>query len=301
LRCLICRHLFAQKHRILPGAWGGTYEPANVARLCPNHHWAVHALMRLALRRAPLSALDRSIVAECLDEPRFGAFWTARILPVLRRRLSSRGQDIDPIFGDPAFAASRGLALPSPPSHRMLPGPGPRPALPEPRWAGTWREARRALSDADFRKFERAVSLGYVTCGREDRARRHVPHFYYYCRDVNVPFVRAMSFGKYAKVCLDPDTTDDPPGFRMDAAAVARIDALIEARWVARDSEATTGPAGFSAWGIPAAAAADFAAEVVAIARPFMVPAEVSDQFRARMFSNRTGSSRSSINPGSRS
>ena len=43
--CEICGHVFAQKHRLKPGEWGGTYDDLdNVSELCPNHHAAIQFL-----------------------------------------------------------------------------------------------------------------------------------------------------------------------------------------------------------------------------------------------------------------
>jgi hypothetical protein len=44
--CELCGHVYAQRHRLKPGCWGGTYDPDNIVWLCPNHHAAVHLVMK---------------------------------------------------------------------------------------------------------------------------------------------------------------------------------------------------------------------------------------------------------------
>ncbi len=43
--CELCGHHFAHRHRLVPGCWGGEYEPRNCIWLCPNHHEGIHFLM----------------------------------------------------------------------------------------------------------------------------------------------------------------------------------------------------------------------------------------------------------------
>lgn len=81
--CVICGHAYAQKHRLLPGNMGGTYDPENVVRLCPNHHAMVH--LRMKHREAPdsLTVAERSRLAEALEDEGLSPLWTSRVLPAL--------------------------------------------------------------------------------------------------------------------------------------------------------------------------------------------------------------------------
>lgn len=79
MKCELCGHVFAQKHRVVPGSWGGTYRDSNVVHLCPNHHTAIHFLMVRWLRR---QALDPGrFAAYRADEPLW-RFWKAQVKPV---------------------------------------------------------------------------------------------------------------------------------------------------------------------------------------------------------------------------
>ena len=40
--CAICAYPITGSHHILPRAYGGGDEPANLIALCPNHHAAIH-------------------------------------------------------------------------------------------------------------------------------------------------------------------------------------------------------------------------------------------------------------------
>lgn len=40
--CEICGHIFAERHRVIPGKVGGIYTKNNIVWLCPNHHAAIH-------------------------------------------------------------------------------------------------------------------------------------------------------------------------------------------------------------------------------------------------------------------
>lgn len=46
MRCQLCDHVFTHEHHILPKQWGGSDELENLAYFCPNHHAAIHLLMK---------------------------------------------------------------------------------------------------------------------------------------------------------------------------------------------------------------------------------------------------------------
>jgi hypothetical protein len=90
--CSLCGHVFAQKHRILPGSWGGTYEPENVIRLCPNHHAAIHAIMNWHYRgRARSHAEERRILAYA-DDRSLWVFWLDRVKPIVEATMKNQGR-----------------------------------------------------------------------------------------------------------------------------------------------------------------------------------------------------------------
>lgn len=99
--CQVCGHVFGEKHRLLPGAWGGTYEEDNVASLYPNHHAAIHLLMKwcgLSYRTA--SPADASRLNAYLEDRPLMKFFAFEIKPILvavreASRTKSRGSPPD--------------------------------------------------------------------------------------------------------------------------------------------------------------------------------------------------------------
>jgi transcriptional regulator with XRE-family HTH domain len=83
--CEICNHESTQKHRLLPGEFGGTYAPENVVELCPNHHTAVHFLMKhvgLLPAGKALRAADQKRFDAYRADAALWAFWGTRVEPV---------------------------------------------------------------------------------------------------------------------------------------------------------------------------------------------------------------------------
>jgi len=50
--CEVCGHMFAERHRLIPGHLGGLYYDWNILYLCPNHHTAFHFLISTAAKPA---------------------------------------------------------------------------------------------------------------------------------------------------------------------------------------------------------------------------------------------------------
>lgn len=102
--CELCGHVFAQKHRLYPGQWGGTYEADNVVLLCPNHHAATHFVMRwYYLGADPMKGVRRR-TAYAEDRP-FWVFWLDRVRPVVRSKMGDEGRwrpHFSPPFSYPA-------------------------------------------------------------------------------------------------------------------------------------------------------------------------------------------------------
>lgn len=44
--CVVCGHLITEQHHLIPRAYGGSDDPANLVALCPNHHTAFHIVFR---------------------------------------------------------------------------------------------------------------------------------------------------------------------------------------------------------------------------------------------------------------
>jgi hypothetical protein len=86
--CEVCGHQIAQKHRLRPGAWGGTYEPGNVVRLCPNHHAAIHMLMRWYCGGGRFNRKDQHALDEILDDQPLYRLWVERARPIVREKLA---------------------------------------------------------------------------------------------------------------------------------------------------------------------------------------------------------------------
>ena len=92
MACLLCDYPISQNHRICPGAWGGDYTPDNVVPLCPNHHQAVHLLMRRAYRGRSIGpAEDRAVEAFRRDMPLW-TLWQSRVRPVVAARMVESGR-----------------------------------------------------------------------------------------------------------------------------------------------------------------------------------------------------------------
>lgn len=73
-RCEVCGHVFAEKHRLIPGSIGGIYSNWNIAYLCPNHHAALHFVM-VAFPRT--EKCDRRRLEGYLQDEQFMRFFEA--------------------------------------------------------------------------------------------------------------------------------------------------------------------------------------------------------------------------------
>jgi hypothetical protein len=76
--CELCGHAYGQKHRIIPGRWGGTYHPSNVIHLCPNHHAMIH--LRLKYHQDPdsLSSGEWNRLDDAMEDPGVNQLWASR-------------------------------------------------------------------------------------------------------------------------------------------------------------------------------------------------------------------------------
>lgn len=94
MKCFFCDHPGAHKHRINPGRWGGIYDDDNVINLCPNHHSAIHALMKYWHEGAKvLSDREDQIVEYYLFGPElpFRRFFMSRVKPIIIKRKKAEG------------------------------------------------------------------------------------------------------------------------------------------------------------------------------------------------------------------
>lgn len=85
MSCQICGYFLTQNHRLLPGAWGGTYEEGNVASLCPNHHIAIHFLMRWWMK-GKVKGLEQDWLSAYRKDLPLWAFWLEAVQPICDRR-----------------------------------------------------------------------------------------------------------------------------------------------------------------------------------------------------------------------
>jgi hypothetical protein len=93
VRCELCGHVFGQKHRVLPGEWGGGYEESNVVYLCPNHHWAIHVLMNWRYRNHPaFTKSEDDQIDEYRLDPDLMKLWEERAQPVVIRQMVAEGR-----------------------------------------------------------------------------------------------------------------------------------------------------------------------------------------------------------------
>lgn len=91
--CEVCGHAFGQRHRINPGSWGGTYDSGNVAWLCPNHHAAIHLLMKWYGRRlARMGESENLRYTAYFDDLDFVRFFNTYVKPVVIERLKAEGK-----------------------------------------------------------------------------------------------------------------------------------------------------------------------------------------------------------------
>lgn len=89
--CRVCNHPFTHQHRIVPGAFGGRYEDANVLRLCPNHHAAVHFLMRTHPigNGQYLTSAEFELAETYRDDKPLWTLWTDIVLPTLTKHFAT--------------------------------------------------------------------------------------------------------------------------------------------------------------------------------------------------------------------
>jgi hypothetical protein len=88
--CEICGHPHVERHRIKPGRWGGTYDPWNVVHLCPNHHRAIHYLMRWQVNGCDVqSDRQQRRIDFFLSDPGLSALWRNCARPVVLSNLGA--------------------------------------------------------------------------------------------------------------------------------------------------------------------------------------------------------------------
>jgi hypothetical protein len=122
LPCELCKHCYAQAHRLNPGCWGGRYEDKNVVWLCPNHHQAIHFLMSWYYCESPRGPVFEPKAEEhrLFLEKRFDAYhtdgpllqlWLSVVKPIVKDRLIAEGR-YHPyqrtLPDEPRFAVPRG-------------------------------------------------------------------------------------------------------------------------------------------------------------------------------------------------
>jgi hypothetical protein len=90
--CELCGFPFVHRHRIKPGIWGGEYTSLNTVYLCPNHHVAIHLVMRWFHKgRLPTEAQDRQLVFYMQDKALW-AFWADTVRDVVIQRMREEGR-----------------------------------------------------------------------------------------------------------------------------------------------------------------------------------------------------------------
>jgi hypothetical protein len=87
VRCEVCGHVFSERHHLKLRSWGGT-DDDGLARLCPNHHSAVHLLIKWYLRK-PLSPNEsEQLEVYYNEEPALMRYFFAQVKPfVVARRV----------------------------------------------------------------------------------------------------------------------------------------------------------------------------------------------------------------------
>ena len=95
--CELCGHPHAEKHRLIPGKWGGSYDEDNVVLLCPNHHKAIHFLMlwyldgvRRLKVRSRAAQDDGRLMAHFADGP-LRKLWGRVVKPIVIDSLRQEG------------------------------------------------------------------------------------------------------------------------------------------------------------------------------------------------------------------
>lgn len=92
--CCICGHVYSQKHRLVPGAWGGVYDAGNVVSLCPNHHVAIHLLMKWKYRGLETQD-EKNCVAAYLTPSydwKLYKFWKSTVQSIVISKLNKEGK-----------------------------------------------------------------------------------------------------------------------------------------------------------------------------------------------------------------
>jgi hypothetical protein len=97
--CQVCGHVYGQQHRVIPGEWGGTYTDDNVVWLCPNHHAAIHLLMKQVCEGLQTADefLRVRVYQNPLVEPSLGAFWRECVQPVVLAHMKETGRKALPL------------------------------------------------------------------------------------------------------------------------------------------------------------------------------------------------------------
>lgn len=77
----------------MPGQWGGSYVPENVVHLCPNHHAAIHFLMRCRYRGiGELDEAGDERLREYGFDSRLMVLWDGRVQAVVIARMVKEGR-----------------------------------------------------------------------------------------------------------------------------------------------------------------------------------------------------------------
>lgn len=98
--CEICRHPFSEKHRLIPGSFGGIYVAGNVANLCPNHHAAIHFLMSWfgsGKSNEEIDAMgkkDRKRFNAYFLDKKLMSFFYQKVMPLCKDMIEIEKQDI---------------------------------------------------------------------------------------------------------------------------------------------------------------------------------------------------------------
>lgn len=91
MSCDLCGHVYAHVHRITPGCWGGRYELSNIVELCPNHHAAVHLLMKW-FHRGLGTEDEEERLEEYMSDRELMSFWLEAVKPAVIRRMVAEGR-----------------------------------------------------------------------------------------------------------------------------------------------------------------------------------------------------------------
>jgi hypothetical protein len=90
--CEICGYIYGQRHRLCPRIWGGEYVSENVAWLCPNHHTAIHLILKWYGRRLEnMNENEQARYEAYFCDREFMKFFNIVVKPIVIKRLQAEG------------------------------------------------------------------------------------------------------------------------------------------------------------------------------------------------------------------